>query len=62
MKASLIVWDLETVPDIGGFAFAEELAGKQLELLRELAASAMESSWGREWRAGSAPFALAASA
>jgi hypothetical protein len=27
MKASLIVWDLETVPDIGGFAaFLENAA------------------------------------
>ena len=28
MKPSVIVWDLETVPDLGGFAVANDLAGK----------------------------------
>jgi len=28
MKPSLIVWDLETVPDLGGFAAANDLVGK----------------------------------
>jgi 3'-5' exonuclease len=28
MKANLIVWDSETVPDIGGFAAANDLVGK----------------------------------
>ena len=28
MKASLIVWDLETIPDLGGFAAANDLVGK----------------------------------
>jgi hypothetical protein len=27
MKPSLIVWDLETVPDLGGFAAANDLIG-----------------------------------
>jgi hypothetical protein len=28
MRASVIVWDLETVPDLGGFAAANDLVGK----------------------------------
>jgi len=28
MKPSIIVWDLETVPDLGGFAAAHDLVGK----------------------------------
>ena len=28
MKPSVIVWDLETVPDLGGFAAANDLVGK----------------------------------
>jgi hypothetical protein len=28
MKSNLIVWDLETVPDLGGFATANDLVGK----------------------------------
>jgi predicted PolB exonuclease-like 3'-5' exonuclease len=28
MKSSVIVWDLETVPDLGGFAAANDLVGK----------------------------------
>ena len=28
MKPNLIVWDLETVPDLGGFADANDLVGK----------------------------------
>jgi hypothetical protein len=27
MKPSIIVWDLETVPDLGGFAAANDLVG-----------------------------------
>jgi hypothetical protein len=27
MKPSVIVWDLETVPDLGGFAAANDLVG-----------------------------------
>jgi hypothetical protein len=29
MKPSVIVWDLETVPDLGGFAAANDLVGKR---------------------------------
>lgn len=35
MNGSVIVWDLETVPDIGGFAAANELVGKTDEEIRE---------------------------
>jgi hypothetical protein len=28
MKPSVIVWDLETVPDLSGFAAANDLVGK----------------------------------
>jgi hypothetical protein len=33
MKPNLIVWDLETVPDLGGFAAANDLAPDQGGLL-----------------------------
>jgi hypothetical protein len=29
MKPSVIVWDLETVPDLAGFAAANDLVGKR---------------------------------
>jgi hypothetical protein len=35
MKPSVIVWDLETVPDIGGFAAANDLVGKSDVEVRE---------------------------
>jgi predicted PolB exonuclease-like 3'-5' exonuclease len=35
MKSSVIVWDLETVPDLGGFAFANDLFGKSEVEVRE---------------------------
>jgi predicted PolB exonuclease-like 3'-5' exonuclease len=35
MKTSVIVWDLETVPDLGGFAVANDLAGKSDVEIRE---------------------------
>ncbi len=35
MKTSLIVWDLETVPDIGEFAVANDLVGKSDVEVRE---------------------------
>jgi hypothetical protein len=35
MKPSLIVWDLETVPDLGGFAAANDLVGKSDMEIRE---------------------------
>jgi hypothetical protein len=35
MQPSVIVWDLETVPDLAGFAAANDLAGKSDVELRE---------------------------
>jgi 3'-5' exonuclease len=35
MKPSLIVWDLETVPDLAGFAAANDLVGKSDVEVRE---------------------------
>jgi hypothetical protein len=35
MKPSVIVWDLETVPDLGGFAAANDLVGKSDVEVRE---------------------------
>jgi hypothetical protein len=35
MKPSVIVWDLETVPDLAGFAAANDLAGKSDVEVRE---------------------------
>jgi hypothetical protein len=35
VKPSVIVWDLETVPDLGGFAVANDLIGKTDADIRE---------------------------
>jgi hypothetical protein len=35
MQPSVIVWDLETVPDLGGFAAANDLIGKSDVEVRE---------------------------
>jgi predicted PolB exonuclease-like 3'-5' exonuclease len=35
MNANVIVWDLETVPDLRGFAYAHNLSGKTDEEIRE---------------------------
>jgi predicted PolB exonuclease-like 3'-5' exonuclease len=35
MKPTVIVWDLETVPDLGGFAAANDLVGKSDVAVRE---------------------------
>ena len=35
MQPSVIVWDLETVPDLGGFAAANDLVGKSDLEVRE---------------------------
>jgi 3'-5' exonuclease len=35
MKPSVIVWDLETVPDLAGFAAANDLVGKSDIEIRE---------------------------
>jgi 3'-5' exonuclease len=36
MKPSIIVWDLETVPDLAGFAAANDLVGKSEAEVREV--------------------------
>ena len=36
MKPSVIVWDLETVPDLAGFAAANDLVGKSDGDIREV--------------------------
>ena len=36
MKPSVLVWDLETVPDLAGFAAANELVGKPEADIREV--------------------------
>ena len=36
MNDSVIVWDLETVPDLGGFALANDLVGKTDEEVRAI--------------------------
>jgi hypothetical protein len=35
MKPSIIVWDLETVPDLAGFAAANDLVSKSAAEIRE---------------------------
>jgi 3'-5' exonuclease len=35
MSPNVIVWDLETVPDLGGFAAANDLVGKSDVEVRE---------------------------
>jgi len=35
MQPSVIVWDLETVPDLGGFEAATDLVGKSDAEVRE---------------------------
>jgi hypothetical protein len=35
MKPSIIVWDLETVPDLSGFAAVHDLVGKSDVEVRE---------------------------
>jgi len=35
MTDSVIVWDLETVPDLSGFAAANQLVGKSDDEVRE---------------------------
>jgi hypothetical protein len=35
MKPSVIVWDLETIPDLAGFAAANDLVGKSDVEVRE---------------------------
>jgi hypothetical protein len=42
MQPNIIVWDLETVPDLGGFAAANDLAGKTDVEVRELYANSAD--------------------
>jgi hypothetical protein len=35
MKPSVIVWDLETVPDLGGFAAANDLVDGKVDISRQ---------------------------
>jgi hypothetical protein len=37
MHSTVIVWDLETVPDLGGFAAANDLVGKSDVEVRRVA-------------------------
>ena len=46
MKPSVIVWDLETVPDLGGFAAANDLVGKSDVEVREATPPTQASSHG----------------
>jgi hypothetical protein len=42
MKPSVIVWDLETAPDLGGLAAANDLVGKSDVEIRELYANSAD--------------------
>jgi hypothetical protein len=44
MQPSVIVWDLETVPDLGGFAAANDLVGKSDGEVREAIATSFPST------------------
>ena len=44
MQLSVIVWDLETVPDLGGFAAANDLVGKSDGEVREAIATSFPST------------------
>jgi hypothetical protein len=44
MKPSVIVWDLETVPDLSGFAAANDLVGKSdVEVARRSATNSQST-------------------
>jgi hypothetical protein len=47
MKPSVIVWDLETVPDLPGFAASNDLVGKSDADIREALAAALDTSVAR---------------
>jgi hypothetical protein len=47
MTAHVLVWDLETVPDLRGFAAANGLDGKSDDEIRV----ARKLSWGGHYRA-----------
>jgi hypothetical protein len=47
---SVIVWNLETVPDLGGFAAANDLVGKsEVESARPLAIGCATGHWSTGW-------------
>jgi hypothetical protein len=54
MKPSIIVWDLETVPDLAGFAAANDLVGKlDLEVREAIGDKSRLSASERSSRTGS---------
>jgi hypothetical protein len=60
MKPSVIVWDLETVPDLAGFAAVHGLVGKSGVEVREAigdkfpsTSTTRSSAWVRSSRTGS---------
>jgi hypothetical protein len=51
MKPSVIVWDLETVPDLAGFAAANDLVGKSdVEVREAIGDTALLDLNGSRWR------------
>jgi hypothetical protein len=50
MKPSIIVWDLETVPDLVRFAAAHDLVGKSDVEVREAIGDKFPSVSNRSWR------------
>jgi hypothetical protein len=50
MKPTVIVWDLETVPDLAGFAGANDLAGKSDAEVREAIGEALKPKQAIEFR------------
>ena len=63
MKSSVIVWDLETVPDLGGFAAANDIVGKSDVEVREAICHGETRSCQTariinlfSWQIGQAPF------
>ena len=49
MDASVIMWDLETVPDISGFAAANDLVGKSHAEVREAIGVKFPTSSRAQW-------------
>jgi hypothetical protein len=45
MNGSVIVWDLETVPDIGGFAAANDLVPERAEPHHGASRKALRHDW-----------------
>jgi hypothetical protein len=60
MQLSVIVWDLETVPDLGGFAAANDLVGKSdVEIRGATMAASLGERGGKLWSAVKRVHALA---